>query len=452
MHTVEETIFKNLILNDEYSERVLPYLSVEYFQQNSEKVLFKIIDSYFQKYNKVPSIDDIVTILSSKKIDEKLFKDINDKINVLKTIEKSNNVQWLIDTTEDFCRDRALYNAVSEAVNIYEGKSKKDKGSLNNLFETALGISFNKTLGTEYFEDAEKRYEYYHKDELKYSFDIDIFNKITKGGFSKKTLNIFVAAPGTGKTLVMLYLASCYIKKGLNVLYISLEMSEEKLSERVDMNLLDLSSDELHNIQKDVFLDKILKIKKEGCGIFKIKEYATSTIHKGYIKTYIKELELKEKFKPDILFIDYINIMLPMNNKYSNSYEKIKNICEEVRGLGVELDIPVISATQTNRSGMNNTDLEYENIAESTGIAQTADFILGISTNEDFKKLNQILFKQLKNRYNGVDYYNKFLIGIDYKKMRLYDIDNNVITTDNDINTQNNDNNNNNDLFGEFKC
>lgn len=453
MIRLEDTIFKNLISNKEFCSKVIPYINIDYFQQKEDKILFKIIDTYYQKYENSPSLDEILTIISSKKIDEKTFNEITNKINNLKQIEASSNIQWLIDNTEEFCKDRALYNAVLDAVNIYDGKSKKDKNELHHIFEDALGISFNKTLGTNYLNDAEKRFEYYHNIEEKYAFDLDILNKITRGGFSKKTLNIFVASPGVGKTLIMGYLASSYIKRGLNVLYITLEMSEEKISERIDVNILDVSFDDLRKIEKTNFLDKIAKIKNEGCGNFIIKEFATSTVHKGHIKTFIRELELKEKFKPDILFIDYINIMLPMNNKWTNIYEKVKNICEELRGLGVELNIPVISATQTNRSGTNNTDLDYTNIAESAGVSQTADFILGVSTNDELKKSNQILFKQLKNRYNDVNYYNKFLVGIDYGKMRLYNvgnIDNNV--SENKKNENNEEFSNPNNLFDEFRC
>lgn len=458
MITLEDTIFRNLIVNKEFSDRVLPYLKESYFQKNSEKLLFKIINAYYQKYDKIPSFDDISTIISSKKVNEKIFKEFNEKIDDLKKIEPSNNTQWLIDSAEDFCKDRALYNAVSEAVDIYDNKSTKDKGSLQTLFEDALGISFNKTLGHDYIQDAEKRYEYYHTEEDKYAFDLDLLNKITKNGFSKKTLNIFVASPGVGKTLIMCHLASSYIRKGLNVLYISFEMSEEKISERIDVDVLDVSFDDLRKIEKEDYLDKIAKVKSEGCGRFIIKEFATSTAHKGHIRAFMRELELKEKFVPDILFLDYINIILPMNNKYGNSYERMKNVCEEIRGLAVELNIPIISATQTNRSGVNNSDLDYTHIAESMGVAATADFIVGMSTNDDLKKSNQILFKQLKNRYNDINYYNKFLIGIDYGKMRLYNLENN----DNNVNMnlsksdENKEFINNNleqdDIFSAFKC
>ena len=451
MHTLEDTIFRNLIANKEFSDRVIPYITDSYFQQNSEKLIFKLIDSYYQKYNKVPSFDDLVTILSSKKLNEKLFKEVSEKLEKIRTIEPSNNTQWLIDNTEDFCKDRALYNAVVDAVSIYDGKSNKDKGSLQNLFQDALGISFNKTLGHDYIRDAESRFEYYHKDEEKYAFELDLLNKITKGGFSKKTLNIFVASPGVGKTLVMCYLAACYIKRGLNVLYVTCEMSEEKISERLDVEILDVTFEELRKIKKEDFLNKITKVKNEGCGSFKIKEFATSTAHKGHIRSFIRELELKEKFKPDILFLDYINIILPMDNKYGNSYEKMKNVCEEMRGLSVELNIPIISATQTNRSGVNNTELDYTHIAESMGVAATADFIIGMSTTEDLKKSGQILFKQLKNRYNDLNYYNKFLVGVDYGKMRLYNVNDNTNnnvdqTHDSPIESQEND------IFSDFKC
>lgn len=450
MHTTEDTIFKNLITNKEFSDRVIPYISSDYFQQNSEKILFKLINSYYQKYNKTPSLDDIITILSSKKLNEKLFKEVNDKIEVLKSIESSNNTQWLIDLAEDFCKDRALYNAVLEAVNIYDGKTNKSRGSLQDLMQDALSVSFNKSLGHDYINDAESRYNLYHIDEEKYRFDLDIFNKITKGGFTRKTLNIFVASPGVGKTLVMCYLASCYIKQGLNVLYITCEMSEEKISERIDVEILDVSFEDLKKIKKEDFLDKIVKIKNSGCGRFKIKEFATSTAHKGHIRSFIKELELKEKFKPDIIFLDYINIIQPLNNKYGNSYEKLKNVCEEMRGLAVELNVPIISATQTNRSGVNNTDLDYTHISESMGVAATADFIVGMSTNDELKKSHHIMMKQLKNRYNDLGYYNKFLVGIDYSRMRLYDVDSDTTST----NVDNNENNNtsDSDMFSEFRC
>lgn len=450
MHSVEETIFKNLITNKEYSDRVMPYLSDTYFSSNSEKILYKIMSSHYLKYNVVPSIDDILTIISTKKIAEKIYNDFLEKIEHIRKIEPSDNTQWLIDKTEDFCKDRALYNAVSTAVSIYDNKSDKDRGSLQNIFRDALGVSFNKTLGHDYINDAEKRFEYYHNVENKFELNIDILNKITRGGFSKKTLNIFVAAPGVGKTMIMCSLASDYIKKGLSILYITLEMAEEKISERLDVNNLDVTFDELPKLNKDEFLDKIAKIKQYGSK-FKVKEFPTSSIHVGHIRTLLRELELKEKFVPDILFVDYINIMNPMNTHYNNSYEKIKNICEELRGLAVEMNLPVISATQTNREGVKNQDMDYTNIAESMGVATTADFIIGMSANDELKQSKQILFKQLKNRYQSIDYYNKFLVGADYSKMRLYNLEGNV-DVDSEHKNEYKDNSNESDIFSEFKC
>ena len=453
MNRIEDTILRNLLCDNTYPDRVLPYLSIEYFSNISEKIILKVINDYYQKYNTTPILSEISTIINSKKIDENTYKQISEKLDIIQKIVPSENIEWLVDETEKFCQDRALYNSVTEAISIYSGDSKKDRGSIPELVQNALSINFNKTLGHHLIKDREIRWDEYHINEKRYEFDIDILNKITKGGVYPKTITVFVAQPGTGKTLILCHLAANYLKQGLNVLYISMEMSEKRISERIDENLLNLNQEELGEISKEKYLDKFNNIINESTGEIVVKEYPTGSAHKGHFINFIKELKLKQKFVPDVLMVDYINICASMNMGSADKYDRVKSIIEELRSIGVELNIPVFTATQVNKSNFSNIDLDMGSASESGGIAFTADLMIGVATNDDFKKMHQLLFIQLKNRYNDVNYFNKFSVGVDYSHMKLYDINSNE--NDTSYNPENQsivNKSNDEDIFGGFNA
>ncbi len=450
MIRTEETILRNLLCDNTYPDRVIPYLNIDYFSDIAEKIILKVILSYYQKYNTTPILSEISTIINSKKIDEKTYKQISDKLETIKNITASDNIDWLVDETESFCQDRALYNSVTEAINIYSGDSKKDKGSIPEIIQEALSINFNKTLGHHFISDREKRWDEYHVSDRRYEFDIDILNKITKGGVYPKTITVFVAQPGTGKTLILCHLAANYLKQGLNVLYISMEMSEKRISERIDENILNLTQDELETIAKEKYLDKFNNIINESTGEIVVKEYPTGSAHKGHFINFIKELKLKQKFIPDVIMVDYINICASMSNNSADKYDRIKTIIEELRSIAVELNVPLFTATQVNRTNFNNIDLDMSSASESGGIAFTADLMIGVAANDDLKKMHQLLFSQLKNRYNDTNYYNKFTVGVDYSHMKLYDV--NTADSNEDVNFTSNKSasDSNEDLFGGF--
>lgn len=446
----EDTILRNLLTDNTYPDRVLPYLSVDYFQNTSEKIILKVIMNYYQKYNVTPILSEVSTIINSKKIDENTYKQISERLEEIQKITPSENIDWLIDETEKFCQDKALYNSVTEAISIYSGESKKDRGSIPEIIQNALSINFNKELGHHFINDREKRWEEYHVNEKRYEFDIDILNKITKGGVYPKTITVFVAQPGTGKTLILCHLAANYLKQGLNVLYISMEMSEKRISERIDENILNLNQEELGDISKEKYLDKFSNLINESTGEIVVKEYPTGSAHKGHFINFIKELQLKKKFSPDVIMVDYINICASMSNNSADKYDRIKTIIEELRSIAVELNVPLFTATQVNRTNFNNIDLDMSSASESGGIAFTADLMIGVAANEDLKKMHQLLFSQLKNRYNDTNYYNKFTVGVDYSHMKLYDVNIEPSSTDetNGLNLTNNEDNE--DLFGGF--
>lgn len=453
MNRIEDTILRNLLCDNTYPDRVLPYLTIDYFTNISEKIILKVINDYYQKYNTTPILSEISTIINSKKIDENTYKQVSEKLDTIQKITPSENVEWLVDETEKFCQDRALYNSVTEAISIYSGDSKKDRGSIPELVQNALSINFNKTLGHHLIKDREIRWDEYHINEKRYEFDIDILNKITKGGVYPKTITVFVAQPGTGKTLILCHLAANYLKQGLNVLYISMEMSEKRISERIDENLLNLNQEELGEISKEKYLDKFNNIINESTGEIVVKEYPTGSAHKGHFINFIKELKLKQKFVPDVLMVDYINICASMNMGSADKYDRVKSIIEELRSIGVELNIPVFTATQVNKSNFSNIDLDMGSASESGGIAFTADLMIGVATNDDFKKMHQLLFIQLKNRYNDVNYFNKFGVGVDYSHMKLYDI--NSSENDTSYNSENQpmiNKSNDEDIFGGFNA
>ena len=421
---IETTILSNLFYKEDYARKVLPFLKEDYFPLRTEKVLFAEIYKFVQKYNNLPTKEAIIIELSQR-------KDVNeDEHNTLKEIVNSiskldSDPQWLLDTTEKFCKDRAVHNAILSGIKILDKKdSKRTPESIPGILADALAVSFDQHIGHDYIGDHEERFKWYHTKETKYQFDLDYMNRITKGGVPSKTLNIALAGTGVGKSLFMCHCASAYLTQGLNVLYITLEMAEERIAERIDANLLDVTIDDLHTMPKDLYENKIEKLRKKTGGTLIIKEYPTASAHSGHFRALFNELALKKSFKADVVFIDYLNICASSRFKGGNigSYFYIKAIAEELRGLAVEFNVPLFSATQTTRTGFVSTDIGLEDTAESFGLPATADFMFALITNDDLEALGQMKIKQLKNRYNDLAINRSFIIGVDRSKMRLYDV------------------------------
>ena len=421
---LETTILNNLFFQEDYTRKVLPFLKEDYFPLRTEKILFSEIYKFVEKYNNLPTKEAIIIELSQR-------KDINeDEHNTLKEIVNSiskldSDPQWLLDTTEKFCKDRAVHNAVLSGIRILDKKdSKRTPESIPGILADALAVSFDQHIGHDYIGDAEDRFKWYHTKETKYQFDLDYMNRITKGGVPSKTLNIALAGTGVGKSLFMCHCASAYLVQGLNVLYITLEMAEERIAERIDANLLDVTIDDLHTMPKDLYENKMEKLRKKTGGTLIIKEYPTASAHSGHFRALFNELALKKSFKADVVFIDYLNICASSRFKGGNigSYFYIKAIAEELRGLAVEFNVPLFSATQTTRTGFVSTDIGLEDTAESFGLPATADFMFAIISNDDLEALGQMKIKQLKNRYNDLSINRSFIIGVDRSKMRLYDV------------------------------
>ena len=427
---VQKTILRNLLHNEEYTRKVMPFLKDEYFIESaSEKWIFREINRYITKYNALPTIEAVMIGLKpNRHISETLYQEITVYLNELGKRDK-NDEQWLLNETEKFCRDTALYNATLQAITIMEGKEKvtQSKEEIPDLLKDALAVTFDRHIGHDYIDDADERYDFYHKQETRIPFNLSYFDKITKGGLPTKTLNMILAGTGGGKSLFMCHHAATCLTNGKSVLYITLEMAEERIAERIDANLLNVSLDDLMKLPKDMYEQKIGKLKsKRSIGKLIIKEYPTASAHAGNFRALMDELNLKLSFKPDILLIDYLNICASRRFKFSSSmtsYTYIKAIAEELRGLAVEYDIPILSATQTTRQGSRNSDVELTDTSESFGLPATADFMFAIITNENLDNLNQLMVKQLKNRYNDLIANRKFIIGIDRTKMRLYDVD-----------------------------
>jgi len=426
MKNIEQTILANLISNEQYARKVIPFLKPEYFQDNNEKIVFEEISKFAVKYSKLPtSISLQVELDNRKDLNEQTYKDITSLVETLQAEPVDD--QWLLDTTETFCKDKAVYNAVVDGISIIEGRDKKRKpDALPSLLTDALAVSFDNRVGHDYFKDAEARFEYYHKKEKRIPFDLEFFNKITKGGLPQKTLNIALAGTGVGKSLFMCHMAANCLNQGRNVLYITLEMAEERIAERIDANLMNISIDDLHDLPKTMYQDKIEKVKKRADGTLIIKEYPTASAHTNHFRQLIQELAIKKSFKPDIIFVDYLNICASSRFRGGtniNSYTMIKSIAEELRGLAVENNLPILSATQTTRSGYGSTDIGLEDTSESFGLPATADFMFALISTEEMEELNQITVKQLKNRYNDPSTNKRFVLGIDRSKMRLYDVE-----------------------------
>ena len=427
MNRLEQTILKNLIYNEEYTRKVLPFIQSDYFSDNTEKVVFKEIFEFVNKYKNLPTHEALViNFTESKTLTEPQVRSSIELLNELKqSKDETVDLSWLTENTEKFCQDKAIYNAIMESVQILDDKAeKKSKGEIPKLLSDALGVSFDSNIGHDYINDFDSRYDFYHRVESRIRFDLDIFNKITKGGLPTKTLNIALAGTGVGKSLFMCHVAAGCLSQGHNVLYITLEMAEEKIAERIDANLLNIDINELQTISKPDYERKFEALKSKTQGKLIIKEYPTAAASTLHFRALLSELALKKNFRPDIIFVDYLNICASARIKAGgnvNSYTYVKAIAEELRGLAVEFNLPVVSATQTTRSGFTNSDPGLEDTSESFGLPATADFMFALVTNEDLEALNQILVKQLKNRYSDPSYFKRFVVGIDKPKMRLYD-------------------------------
>ena len=424
---LERTILKNLIYNEEFTRKVLPFIKPEYFSDQIEKLVFKEVFEFVNKYKNLPTHEALViNFTEAKSLTEPQVKE---SIELLNDIQQDKNekveLKWLTEHTEKFCQDKAIYNAIMESVTILDDKNgKKTKGEIPQLLADALGVSFDSNVGHDYMQDFDERYDFYHRVESRIKFDLDIFNKITKGGLPIKTLNIALAGTGVGKSLFMCHCAAGALSQGNNVLYITLEMAEEKIAERIDANLLNITMDELYTIPKDDYERKFSALKNKVQGKLIIKEYPTAGASTLHFRALLNELALKKNFRPDIIFIDYLNICASSRIKPGgnvNSYTYIKSIAEELRGLAVEFNLPVVSATQTTRSGYSNSDVDLTDTSESFGLPATADFMFALITNEELEQLGQIMVKQLKNRYSDPNYYKRFVVGVDRAKMRLYD-------------------------------
>jgi archaellum biogenesis ATPase FlaH len=405
---------------------VIPFLKDEYFTDWSERRVFQHVKTFVEQYNSSPSEEALqISLQNDKNLTEDEFSVISEIINKFGTPQP--NKQWILDETEKFCKDKAVYNAIVQSIQIIDGKDKKfTNEAIPEILKDALGVSFDNSVGHDYLLDSDDRFEYYHKLEERLPFDLDMFNKITKGGLPRKTLNIALAGTGVGKSLFMCHMAAGALSQGKNVLYITMEMAEERIAERIDANLMNVTMDDLKNLPKQMFDDRMTRIKNKTEGKLIIKEYPTASAHSGHFRALLNELNLKKEFIPDIIFIDYLNICASSRFKMSgsvNSYIYIKGIAEELRGLAVEFNVPIVSATQTTRSGYANSDMELTDTSESFGLPATADFMFGIISTEDLEKLGQLLIKQLKNRYNDPSQHKRFVIGVDRAKMRLYDVD-----------------------------
>ena len=423
---LETTILRNLVHNEDYMRKVLPFVKSEYFTDESERTIYKLISDFVVKYNKPPTTEALGITLQNSNLSEGTFKETTDLVKELETYEKPNT-DWLLDETEKFCKDKAVYNAILQSIGIMEGRDKNfTKDGIPSLLQEALGVCFDSSVGHDYFEDSSERFEFYNRVESRLPFDLSLFNKITNGGLPNKTLNIALAGTGVGKSLFMCHMAAANLSLGKNVLYITMEMAEERIAERVDANLLNVEIDQLKDLPKQMFEGRIEKVNSKSHGKMIIKEYPTASAHVGHFKGLLNELALKRSFKPDIIFIDYLNICASSRFKPGggvNSYTYIKAIAEELRGLAVEFNLPIVSATQTTRSGYSNTDVELTDTSESFGLPATADFMFALISTEELEGLNQIMVKQLKNRYNDPTLYKRFMIGIDRAKMRLYDLE-----------------------------
>ena len=424
MDKIEFLILNNLINNEEFLRKVIPFLKDEYFEDSNQKVVFQEINSFVEEYNEVPTKEVLfIEIEKRKDINEDVYKQIHHLVDHLDG--QPVDFEWLVDTTEKWCRDRAIYLALIESIGIADGQSdKKQPDAIPSILSDALAVSFDNHVGHDYLLDYSERYDLYNTKEETIPFDLEFFNKITKGGLPNKTLNIALAGTGVGKSLFMCHVASSVLLQNKNVLYITLEMAEERIAERIDANLLNINIQEIPDLPKQMFETKVTNLAKKTQGTLIIKEYPTASAHCGHFKSLLNELALKKSFRPDIIFIDYLNICASSRYRAGsnvNSYTVVKAIAEELRGRACEANVPIVSATQTTRSGYGSSDVELTDTSESFGLPATADLMFALISTEELEELGQILVKQLKNRYNDINMYKRFVIGIDRAKMRLYD-------------------------------
>ena len=424
---LEKTILSNLIYNEEFCRKVFPYIKEEYFDENNLKKIFTTFAEYVSEYKEPPSIEALkISIDQRKDLNEQSFKEVNIIIDELKVDDKTNQ-DWLVSETEKFCQDKDLYNSIRKAILILDGQDKtNDKGAIPQLLSDSLGISFDTHIGHDFLEDFESRYEFYHRKEERLEFDIELLNKITKGGLPRKSMTVLLATTGGGKSLVKCHMAATSLMYGRNVLYITMEMAEEKISQRIDANLLDVTLDELVEMPKDVYDRKINRIKGKTTGKLIVKEYPTGSAHAGHFRHMLNELKMKKNFMPDIIFVDYLNICASSRVKgaaAANSYTLVKSIAEEIRGLAMEFNVPIVTSSQFNRSGYDNSDVDLTNTSESMGITHTADAIFALITSEELEGMGQLMIKQLKNRWGDLSYFRRFVIGVDRSRMKLFNLE-----------------------------
>ena len=426
MTTIHQTILSNLINNEEFARKVSPFLKADYFTDHFEHVVFNEIQSFFSKYDK-PATRDIlkIQIRNNDRLNEDQIEAIDlyvDKLNFI-----TDNQEWLFENTENFCKERAIYNAILDSISIVEGKDKKrSKDAIPSILQDALSVTFDSAVGHDYIEDYAERYDFYTRVEEKIPFDLSIMNKITKGGLSRKTLNVILAGTGVGKSLAMCHVAASTLMQGLSVLYITMEMAEERIAERIDANLMNMTMEEMATVEKDIFETRFERVAKKTRGKLIIKEYPTAGAHTGHFQALLEELKTKRKFVPDLVVIDYLNICASSRlsaGSGANSYTYVKSIAEEIRGMAVKYNVPILSATQTTRGGYDNTDVGLTDTSESFGLPATVDFMFALISTEELENLGQLMVKQLKNRYNDPSYYKRFVIGVDRSRMKLFDVE-----------------------------
>jgi len=431
---IEELILSNLALNEEYSRKAMPFVKEEYFTDDTQRILYRLVNDYVNKYNKLPTREALAIDLTTREgISSTQFEQTKKLIGELNT--EQHEMEWLVDKTEKFCQDKAIYNAIYSSIKIMEDKTDQSRGAIPKLLSDALGVSFDSNIGHDFLEDYANRFEFYHRREERIEFSLDYMNKITKGGLPRKTLNIILAGTGVGKSLAMCSFAADNLVKGKNVLYITMEMAEEKIAERIDANLLDTNIQDLESLPRDAYEKKVARVRQKTVGKLIVKEFPTASAGSGHFRHLLNELRLKKNFIPDIIYIDYLNICCSSRIKSGanvNSYTYIKAIAEELRGLAVEFNVPVVSATQTTRGGYSNTDVGLEDTSESFGLPATADLMFALISSEQLEALGQMMVKQLKNRYNDPTFHKRFVVGVDRAKMRLYDVEQTAQTLSNE--------------------
>ena len=426
--TIQTTVLRNLLTNEEFTRRVIPYLKKEYFEDD-HRVVFDTVLSYVSKYNMIPTGEALKIELNETNISSDKYQAAASLVSEV-TQQEPVDMDWLLEKTEKWCQDRAVFLSIMKSIEIIDGKSELTQQAIPEILSEALSVNFDQNIGHDYINNSDDRFEFYHKEEARMPFDLEYFNKITKGGLPNKTLNIALAGTGVGKSLFMCHVGAAALTQGKNVLYITMEMAEERIAERIDANLMNIPIDQLEKLDKNTFDNKITSIAKKTIGKLIIKEYPTGSAHTGHFRALLKELKLKKNFQPDIIFIDYLNICASARMKglsgSVNTYSLIKSIAEEIRGLAVEFDVPIVSATQTTRSGYSNTDVGLEDTSESFGLPATADLMFALISNEELEGLGQIMVKQLKNRYNDLTTYKLFVVGVDRSRMKLYDVEENA--------------------------